>query len=211
MTGAIDLSLYLVTDTQMCAGRGVVETVRAAVAGGVTAVQVRDPDASGSELFELVLRVRDVIAGSGVALLVNDRVDVAMATEADGVHLGQSDLPVEQARRLVGPEMLIGWSVSSQQELAAAQELPAATIDYLGIGPVFDTPTKPNAATATGLDGLRQLTAASTLPVVAIGGIHAHNAADIASTGVSGICVVSEICAADDPEAAAVRLREVKR
>lgn len=204
-----DLTRYLVTDTAMCAGRGVPETVRGAVAGGVTAVQVRDPTASARELYELVLRVREVLAGSGVALLVNDRLDVALAAGADGVHLGQSDLPVERARRIGGPELVVGWSVSDATELETANAFPTGTVDYLGVGPVFGTPTKPNAAAATGVEGLRELVAATDIPAVAIGGVHADNAAEIAGTGVSGVCVVSEICAAEKPETAAARLRKV--
>ena len=203
-----DLALYLVTDTGMCAERGVAETVRSAVRGGVTIVQVRDPEASARELYELVLRVRGAIAGTGVPLLVNDRLDVALAAGADGVHLGQSDLPVDRARALTGPDFLIGWSVSNAAELDAANALARGTVDYLGLGPVLSTPTKPEAASATGVDGLRQLVAASRLPSVAIGGVHADNAREVLGTGVDGLCVVSEICAAEDPESAAARLRK---
>jgi thiamine-phosphate pyrophosphorylase len=204
-----DLGLYLVTDAAMCAQRGVPETVRAAVDGGVTAVQVRDPHASGRQLHDLVLRVREALAGTDVVLLVNDRLDVALAAGADGVHLGQSDVPVESARRIAGPDLLIGWSVSSAAELAIANTFPSGTVDYLGVGPVLRTPTKPDAAPAIGIDGLRALVAATAVPAVAIGGIRADNAAAIADTGVTGICVVSEICAAEDPKAAAARLRRV--
>ena len=206
----IDLSLYLVTDTGLCAERGVVETVRAAVAGGVTAVQVRDPNASARRLCELTAELRELLSGTGIALLVNDRLDVALAAGADGVHLGQSDLPVRSARRLAGPEMIIGWSVSGADELAAAARLPRDTVDYLGIGPVFATPTKPEAAAATGIDGLRRLVADTDLPSVAIGGVHADNAGEVLGTGVDGLCVVSEICAAPDPEFVAGRLRKVR-
>lgn len=204
----LDLGLYLVTDTAMCGNRGVPETVRAAVSGGATVVQVRDPGASGRGLYELVVRVREVLTGTGVPLLVDDRADVALAAGADGVHLGQSDLPAEQARRLAGPGSLLGWSVSDPSELATANGLP---VDYLGVGPVFSTPTKPEAASATGIDGLREMVEASRVPTVAIGGVHAGNAAEVMNAGVSGICVVSEICAAADPEFAAARLRKVSR
>jgi thiamine-phosphate pyrophosphorylase len=207
----LDLDLYLVTDTTMCGDRGVPETVRRAVAGGVTAVQVRDPQASGKRLCELVAQVRDVLADTGVPVLVNDRLDVALVSGADGVHLGQSDLPVEDARRVAGEGLVIGLSVSDATELAVARDLPPGTVDYLGIGPVFDTPTKPDASAALGLDGLRELVADTSKPAVAIGGVKADNAAEVVRTGVAGLCVVSEICAADDPEAAAARLREVNR
>lgn len=204
-----DLRVYLVTDTAMCGARGVPETVRRAVAGGATAVQVRDPDASGRELHELVERVREELVGTGVVLLVDDRLDVALTARADGVHLGQSDLPVERVREIVGPNLLVGWSVTNRAELDAAAALPAGTVDYLGLGPVFSTPTKPGHAAPTGLDGLRELVAATALPTVAIGGVHVDNAAEVAATGVGGLCVVSEICAAADPAAAAASLRKV--
>ncbi|GAB3299259.1 thiamine phosphate synthase [Parasphingorhabdus pacifica] len=206
----IDLSLYLVTDTALCAQRGVPETVRAAVAGGVTAVQVRDPHATARELCAVTAGLREMLAGTGVALLVDDRLDVALASGADGVHLGQSDLPVERAREIAGPDAIIGWSVSDASELATTGLLPRGTIDYLGIGPVFATPTKPDAAVATGIDGLRRLVVDADLPAVAVGGIHADNAAGVLGTGVDGLCVVSEICAAPDPEFAARRMREVR-
>ena len=204
-----DLTLYLVTDTAMCGARGVPETVRRAVAGGATTVQVRDPDASGRELHELVARVREELVGTGAALLVDDRLDVALTAGADGVHLGQSDLPVERARAVAGTDLLVGWSVTNRAELDAANALPAGTVDYLGVGPVLPTSTKPGHARPTGVGGLRELVAATELPTVAIGGVHVDNAAEIAATGVGGLCVVSEICAAADPLAAAAGLREV--
>jgi len=204
-----DLRLYLVTDTGLCGARGVPETVRRAVAGGATTVQVRDPNASGRELHELVARVRAELVGTGVALLVDDRLDVALTAGADGVHLGQSDLPVERARAVAGANLLVGWSVTCRAELDAANALPSGVVDYLGIGPVFGTPTKPGHAEPTGVDGLRELVAASRIPAVAIGGVHADNAEQVAATGVGGLCVVSEICAAADPAAAAAGLRKV--
>lgn len=209
--GRLDLSVYLVTDTELCGARGVPRTVREAVAGGATVVQVRDPRATGRQLCELVTAVRAELAEfPAVPLLVDDRLDVALAAGADGVHLGQSDVPPEQARR-IAPELLIGWSVSDAAELAETAAFPPGTVDYLGIGPVFGTPTKPEAAPALGVAGLRELTAATELPAVAIGGVHADNAAEIAATGVRGLCVVSEICAAADPASAAARLRKVYR
>ncbi|QGK69109.1 thiamine phosphate synthase [Allosaccharopolyspora coralli] len=201
----IDWSLYLVTDTALCGHRGVVRTVREAVDGGVTVVQVRDPAATGRELYELVVSVHEALRGTGVPLLVNDRLDVALAAGADGVHLGQSDLPVEAARAVLGQQRVLGHSVSTSEEVEAVPP----EVDYLGVGPVVATPTKSDAADALGLDGLRDLTARTILPCVAIGGVHADNAAEIAATGVAGLCVVSEICAADDPRSAAATLRKV--
>ncbi|WP_432546760.1 thiamine phosphate synthase [Kineococcus sp. SYSU DK004] len=201
-----DPSLYLVTDTALCGDRGVVDTVRAAVAGGVSAVQVRAKDAADRELLELVRRVRDALAGTGVALLVDDAVDVALLAGADGVHLGQSDLPAEEVRRLVGPDLLLGLSVS---DVAGVRAAPAGALDYLGVGPVWATPTKPLAAPPLGPGGVREVVAAAAeraLPCVAIGGVHGHNVEQLRGLGLAGTCTVSEVCAAEDPAAAAAGL-----
>jgi thiamine-phosphate pyrophosphorylase len=205
-----DPTLYLVTDTALAGARGVPDVVRAAVAGGVTAVQVRDKTASRRELYQLTLAVREVLV-PGVALVVNDAVDVALLAGADGVHVGQSDLPAAEVRALIGPDRLLGLSVGTDDELAAALALPPGTLDVVGLGPVWATPTKPEAATALGPGGVAALAgkaAAGGLRSVAIGGISPERAAAV--TGVDGICVVSAICAAPDPAAAARRLREAR-
>lgn len=199
----LDLSLYLVTDTVLCGPRGIAETARAAVAGGATVVQLRDPLATTRELYEMAIELRAAIS---VPLIVNDRLDVALAAGADGVHLGQSDLPVRKAREIAGPDFLIGLSISGIAELQNANGLPPGTVDYFGIGPAFATATKPDAGAALGPDLVAELAAMTELPTVAIGGITADNAARL--IGVDGICVVSAICAADDPRAAAVELRK---
>jgi thiamine-phosphate pyrophosphorylase len=206
VTRPLDLSLYLVTDTVLCGDRGVVQTVRAALPGGVTAVQVRAPGATTRELCALSLAVHEVLAGTGVPLLVNDRLDVALAVGAEGVHLGQEDLDPEHARRLGGADLLIGLSVSTLEQVAHAAALPARALDYLGVGPVQATATKPEAAAPLGLSGTAQLVAASPLPCLAIGGVGVANAAAVRATGVAGIAVVSAICAAADPAAAAAAL-----
>ncbi|MGH3097519.1 MAG: thiamine phosphate synthase [Streptosporangiales bacterium] len=211
MSAPIDLSLYLVTDRRLASARGVVATVRAALAGGVTAVQLRDPDATGRDLYAAARELRDVVAGSGVPLIIDDRLDVALAAGADGVHLGQSDLPADRARELAGPHFLIGGSAGDGDELAAADALPAGTFDYVGIGPAFATSTKMDAGAPLGVDGLARLAAATPLPTVAIGGISKENAAAVAATGVDGLSVVSAICAAADPEEAARTLRDLVR
>ncbi|MGK5173246.1 thiamine phosphate synthase [Geodermatophilus sp. CPCC 205761] len=207
----VDWTLYLVTDTALCRPRPVADVVRAAVAGGVTAVQVRDKTAPRRELLALTRAVQAALAGRpDVPVLVNDAVDVALLTGADGVHVGQDDLPPAETRALVGPERLVGVSVSSQAELDAVLALPAGTVDVVGIGPVWTTATKPDAAPALGPAGTRALASAAhagDLAAVAIGGVDAGNAAAVAETGVDGACVVSAICAAGDPEAAARGLR----
>ncbi|MGY1666880.1 thiamine phosphate synthase [Geodermatophilus sp. SYSU D00696] len=211
MRSAFDPALYLVTDTALAGSRGVPDVVRAAVAGGVTAVQVRDKTASRRELFQLTLAVREVLP-AGVALFVNDAVDVALLAGADGVHVGQDDLPADGVRALIGPDRLLGLSVGSEDDLATALALPPGTVDVVGIGPVWATPTKPDAGTGLGPEGVAALAAkaaAAGLRSVAIGGISSDRAALV--TGVDGICVVSAVCAADDPAAAARALREARR
>lgn len=200
----LDLSLYLVTDTVLCGGRGVAETARAAVAGGATVVQLRDPRATTRELYDLAVELRTAIGTT--PLIVNDRLDVALAVRANGVHLGQSDLPVVRAREIAGPDFVIGLSISTVDEMEQAGRLPPGTVDYLGIGPAFATATKPDAGTALEPALIAELAGMTDLPTVAIGGITAENAARLA--GVDGICVVSAICAADDPCSAAAELRK---
>ncbi len=208
MRTAFDPTLYLVTDTVLSRPRTVPDVVRAAVAGGVTAVQVRDKDASRRELYALTRAVRESLTGTGVALFVNDAVDVALLAGADGVHVGQDDLPPAEVRALIGPDRLLGLSAGSPAEMAATLALPPGTVDVVGIGPVWSTPTKPDAGTGLGPDGVAALAAqarAAGLRSVAIGGIDATRVAAV--TGVDGVCVVSAICAAPDPAAAARELR----
>ena len=210
MTRGFDPRLYLVTDTALCAPRSVPEVVAAAVAGGVTAVQVRDKTAGRRDLLALTRAVQAVLADRpDVRVVVNDAVDVALLTGAD-VHVGQDDLPAAEVRALLGPDPLVGVSVGDAADLAGVLALPAGTVDLVGIGPVWATPTKPDAGPGLGLDGVRALAAAAReggLLAVAIGGISAANAAAVAATGVDGICVVSDVCAAGDPAAAARSLR----
>lgn len=204
------LDLYLVTDPALCGRRGVAETVRRAVAGGVTAVQVRAPDATARELCAVTVAVRDAVAGTGVPVLVDDRADVALAVGADGVHVGQSDLDPASARRVLGPGAVVGLSVSTAAQVRDALALPPGTVDYLGIGPVHATPTKPEAAEPLGYAATAELArqaGAAGLPAVAIGGVREATVAAVRGTGVAGVAVVSAICAAADPSAAARRLR----
>ncbi len=211
MNRPFDPTLYLVTDTALSTPRPVADVVRAAVAGGVTTVQVRDKTAPRRELLELTRAVQAALADRpDVALWVNDAVDVALLAGADGVHVGQDDLPPAEVRALLGPGRLLGFSVSSVAELDVARALPAGTVDLVGIGPVWTTPTKPDAGSALGPDGVRALAAearAAGFSTVAIGGIDAARAAEVAATGVDGVCVVSALCTAPDPAAAARRLR----
>ena len=211
MNVVFDPTLYLVTDTGLCRPRPVADVVRAAVAGGVTAVQVRDKTASRRELYALTMAVRAALADiPGVAVIVNDAVDVALLAGADGVHVGQDDLPPAEVRALIGPDLLLGLSIGSAAELRSALTLPAGVVDVVGLGPVWATPTKPDAGPELGPAGVAALAEgarAAGLLTVAIGGISAANAAAVWAAGVDGICVVSDICAAADPALAAQRLR----
>jgi thiamine-phosphate pyrophosphorylase len=200
----LDPRLYLVVDP-VHGPPDPLAVVRDAVAGGVTAVQVRAPRATGLALYEATVGVLLALRGSGVAVVVDDRLDVALAAGADGVHLGRHDLPPEAARRVAGPELSIGWSVTGPDDLEIAPD----AVDLLGIGPVFATATKPDAAPATGLDGLRRLATAVDVPSVAIGGIDAGNAAAVLAAGVDGLAVSSAIAGADNPGAAARALRVI--
>ncbi|MFH5822914.1 thiamine phosphate synthase [Georgenia sp. AZ-5] len=203
----LDLSLYLVTDTALCADVGVPGTVAAAVAAGVTAVQLRDPGATDAELVALGREVRAALAGTCVPLLVNDRVHLVEEIGADGAHVGQGDLGINEARALLGETCLLGLSVQQPDHVAVALEHGPEVVDYLGVGPVWATATKPDHASPGGVERVRDISAASPWPCVAIGGITAERAALLRGTGAAGIAVVSAICGQGDPAAAAARLR----
>jgi thiamine-phosphate pyrophosphorylase len=203
----VDLSIYLVTDAGQVArrGRDLVDVVAAAVAGGVTAVQVREKDAPARALLTTVTRVSDALP-DGTALFVNDRVDVFLAARAQGVrvtgvHIGQDDLPLAVVRTLVGPSAVIGVSAAAPDQIAAA-----AGADYVGIGALHATRTKPDAPPALGLDGFTRLAALTPLPSVAIGGVTAADLPGLRAAGAAGAAVVSAVCDADDPRAAAAAL-----
>lgn len=204
MSRPVDYSLYLVTDRSLALGRGLVDIVAAAVQGGVTVVQIREKGAGTREFLALAQALKALLDPSGIPLIVNDRLDLALACQAAGVHLGQEDLPCDLARRLLGPERLLGVSVSTPEE---ARQAEAAGADYLGVSPIFVTPTKQDTPAATGLAGLRLIRAVTALPLVAIGGLSATNAAEVMAAGADGIAVVSALMAAADPRKAAAELR----
>ncbi|TDR56959.1 thiamine-phosphate diphosphorylase [Halomonas ventosae] len=196
----LDLSLYLVTDRGLCAADGLVETVMAAVRGGVTVVQLRDKHASDAEMVDQARHLKAALSGSGVPLIINDRLEVALAAGADGLHIGQDDGDVARARAALGPEAILGLSVQTHDQLA---RLDPKALDYLGLGPVFATPSKHDHATPLGFEGLAALVAASPLPSVAIGGLKAEHVAATRQAGAEGLAVISAICGTLDPEAAA--------
>lgn len=203
----LDLSLYLVTDTGRCRAFGVVATVAAAVAAGVTVVQLRDPDASDRELVVLGRALVAALAGTGVPLLVNDRVDLVRPIGADGAHVGQGDAGVGEARAALGPDAYLGLSVQTTEHVRAATALPPDALDYLGVGPVWPTGSKADAAPAGGVAVLRELAAASPWPCVAIGGIDATRVEAVAAAGAAGVAVISAICGQPDVGTATARLR----
>ena len=195
--------LYLITDRGLAGGRPIESVVDAAVRGGVTAVQLREKNCCTRGFVELGRALARMLAPLDVPLIVNDRVDVALAIGAAGVHLGQGDMDYGTARRLLGPDAAIGLSIETVEQARAAEPLDA---DYLGVGPVFPTATKPDAAPALGLAGLAQVRAVSRHRLVAIGGIGAGNARQAIESGADGVAVVSAICAAGDPGHAAAEL-----
>lgn len=202
--GRVDYSLYLVTDRKLSRGRKAVDIVREAVAGGVTCVQLREKTGSAMEFIEEARAVQTALRGTGVPLIVNDRVDIALAVGAEGVHLGQQDMAIADARRLGPPSWIIGVSAESLADAVRAEQEGA---DYIGVSPVFATPTKTDHAPPLGLEGLRAIRTAVNLPLVAIGGIQLKNARDVIRAGADGLAVVSAIVSADSPRAAAAALR----
>jgi len=205
------LSLCLVTDAAACGHRDLADVVRAAVRGGVTCVQLREKDLPTREFLARARLLKEVLAEAPtpVPLIINDRLDVALASGADGVHVGQTDMPPSVIRRYL-PHAIIGLSVESLAHAHAVRD-QALPVDYLGVSPIFSTPTKPDAATPLGLQGLAAIRALSSLPLIAIGGIGPSNAADVLTAGANGIAVVSAICSAASPEEAARRLMDLIR
>ncbi|PKU24699.1 thiamine phosphate synthase [Telmatospirillum siberiense] len=199
------LRLYLVTDDGLTVGRPLADIVLAAVAGGVTIVQLREKRATTRHFVEQARALKAALSASGVPLIINDRIDIALAVGADGVHLGDDDMPASEARRILGKRAIIGISLGGVPENAADA---IAQADYVAASPVFATGTKPDAGPALGLDGVRALRRAVPRPLVAIGGINQGNARQIVEAGAHGIAVVSAIMAAADPEAAAARLKD---
>lgn len=190
----LDLSLYLVADTGLCDERSLVATVAEAAGAGVTAVQLRATEPADEDVVRLGLALRAVLAGTGVPLLVNDRVHLVSRIGADGAHVGQDDLAPEHARALLGPDCYLGLSVRSLDELATARALAPGTVDYLGVGPVWPTATKPDHAPPGGPERVAAVAGASPWPCVAIGGIDEGRVPLLRGTGAAGVAVASALC-----------------
>lgn len=200
--------IYGITDAAHSLGRGNVETVRQMLAAGITVIQYREKDLSGREMYDECRAIRALTAEAGATFIVNDHVDLALAVGADGVHVGQDDLPAEEVRRLVGPDMIIGLSTHSQAQARAAGSL-AGVIDYIGVGPIFATATKKDVSAPVGLEYLDFVAANIALPFVPIGGIKAHNIAEVRRRGAGIISLVSEIVGAADIAAQVAALRAI--
>ncbi|MFP3043691.1 thiamine phosphate synthase [Treponema primitia] len=200
-----DLLLYLCTDRGLSLGRPITETVEAAIAGGVTMVQLREKAAPTGEFYAIAREVQAVTRRRHIPLVINDRLDIALAIGAEGLHIGQSDLPLREARRLAG-DMFIGVSTSTLEEARQAQ---ADGADYLGVGAVYPTGSKADAGEAIGLAGFAEICAAVRIPVVGIGGINTANTAAVIRAGAAGIAVISAILSQPDIEAASRTLRMI--
>lgn len=204
-----DLCAHLVTDRRLSRGRSTIEVVQAAVEGGVDVVQLREKDLSTLDFYREALALKEFLRRRDVVFIINDRVDMAMALDAHGVHLGQTDMPVNVARKLLGEDKIIGLSV---EEPGHALKEDAQYADYLGVSPIFVTSTKPELQRGWGLEGLRALRSITEKPLVAIGSIKIENAAAVIEAGADSVAVVSCITYAQDPKTAAMDLvAEVKR
>ena len=201
-------SLYLVTDSGMTGRDHLVEWVMKAVDGGVTMVQYREKTASTAQMIREATEIRKLLHTKGIPLIVNDRLDVALAAGADGVHLGQHDMNPATARKLMGPDALIGYSVETWQQ---AQEAERLDVDYFGVSPIFATPTKTDTGRPWGIKGLRELRASTRKPLVAIGGMNRETIAAALRAGADGVAVVSSICASEHPTKSARELMEIIR
>jgi len=207
----IDLRLNAIVDPERANGRSLAELTRLVVAGGATLIQLRDKHGSTRAMIEEARAIRAALAGTGVPLVINDRADVAVAAGADGVHVGQDDIPAQEARRLLGPKAIIGLSIKS---VALANAAPLDAIDYAGIGGVYATTSKDNPDPPIGVAGLSAVIAAvrarkRDFPVCGIAGIDATNAAAIIAADADGVAVISALSMAPDPQAAARELRAV--
>lgn len=202
----VDYSLYVITNAKLSRGRPHREIIAAAIRGGATMVQYREKNASTRQMIDEAFVLRDLCREHDVPFIVDDRVDVALAVDADGVHVGQDDMPPSLARRLIGLEKILGVSAENAVQAHAAIDAGA---NYLGVGAVFATSTKSDAGEPLGLDRFAKIARVSTVPIVGIAGINASNAASVIRAGAAGIAVVSAVVRAEDVEAAARELRMI--
>jgi thiamine-phosphate pyrophosphorylase len=188
--------IYLVTNRELCGKRSLLDVVKQSIEGGVSFIQLRDKLVSNEEFIAMALPIKKLANAARVPLLINDRVDVAIALGADGVHIGQTDLPYSTVAQLMGPNAIIGLSVETIEQVRQAEKL---SVSYLGVSPVFRTPTKTDTIGEWGLDGLREVRAISKHKLVAIGNIHSGNASEVLKAGADCLAVISGICSAESP------------
>jgi len=198
--------LYLVTDEKMSLDRDISYVVEQAVEGGVTMVQLREKELNTREFIKRSLNLKKLLSKYDVPLIINDRIDIALAVEADGVHVGQSDMPYEYVKRLIPEKMMLGLSVETLDQAVEAEKYD---LDYLSVSPIFFTPTKTNLYREWGIEGLRKLRSITKHKLIAIGGINSSNVAEVIRAGADGVAVVSAICAAEDPKATSKELKSI--
>jgi thiamine-phosphate pyrophosphorylase len=201
----IDYSLYLVTDHRNKTEEEFLNIIEEAIKGGTSIVQLREKTASTKDFYQLALKVKEITTRYDVPLLINDRIDIALAVDSEGVHLGQDDMPADIARKIIGDDKILGVSASTVEEAIKAQIDGA---DYIGSGAVFPTATKDDADSVS-KEELKSIVDSIDIPVVAIGGITIENASELKDTGIAGFSVVSAIMSADDPKEASQKLREI--
>jgi thiamine-phosphate pyrophosphorylase len=200
---AVDYALYLVTDRDILGDRDLLTAVEESLKGGVTMLQLREKTASSRNFYQLALRMKELAATYQVPLIINDRLDIALAADAGGLHVGQDDLPITVARRILGPGKILGYSVSTVAEAVYGEQNGA---DYLGAGPVYATGSKADAGSPIGIDGLRRIRQSVAIPVVGIGGIGEANILDVKRAGADGASVISAIMGRQDLKRAASTL-----
>ena len=198
--------LYFVTDRELSRDRSIEKVVVMAVKGGANVVQLREKDITTGEFVKIAKSLKNILAEFNVPLIINDRVDVALASDAEGVHIGQSDMNYSDARKIIGNAKIIGLSVENLEQAKEANNLD---VDYIGLSPVFSTPTKTDINTQLGLEGVKEISKISKHKLVAIGGINKSNAKDLLEAGAHSLAVVSAICSQDNPEAAAKELSDI--
>jgi thiamine-phosphate pyrophosphorylase len=204
----VDCSLYLVTDRQTLGSRDLYKSIEEAILGGVTLIQLREKDISTLEFYEIALKVKEITSRYEIPLIINDRIDIALACDAEGLHIGQSDMPLEIARKILGKHKIIGVSAPTVEKAKEAEQNGA---DYIGVGAIFPTGSK-NDAVTIGLEPLQDIRKAVNVPVVAIGGINADNCAKAISSGADGIAVISAILGKEDIKKASEALLDyIKR
>lgn len=204
----VDYSLYLVTDRSILMGRDLFQAVEDAIKGGITLVQLREKNISNLDLYKIAVQMKKLVNSYDIPLIINDRLDIALASDADGLHIGQEDLPLETTRKLLGPNKILGYSVANVEQAIFGQSNGA---DYLGASTVFPTSSKSDAGAAIGLEELKRIKQHVSIPVVGIGGIGLSNIEEVKMTGIDGISVISAILGSENIEATSRALFNIWR